>query len=173
MLNGALCGLTIDIIEKESIHMKQSAIRKRVIGFTVLGLSIVAVPAVAMASSPSSSPTATTATTVKATTTTTLPKTTTTLAKTATTVLKNKTTTTAPKTTKTYEVIAGTFTTKAAATKRLKAINAKKITGLTIVQIGKTKIKYRLETTGLTKAKAIAAVKLLKSDKFFAYYVVN
>jgi hypothetical protein len=159
-----------DLVEKESTHMKQSALRKRVIGFTVLGLSVVAVPAVAMASSPSSSPTATT---VKATTTTTPAKTpppTTAKATTATITPKA----TAPKAAKTYEVIAGTFTTRAAAQKRLTAINKnKKIVGLTIVTIGKTHIKYRLEETGLTKAKAIAAVKVLKTGKFFAYYVVH
>ena len=138
-----------------------SKVRRRVVTIAAMTIGLVVTPAAALAVSATSGPSAAAATTA-ATTTTVAKKTTT-------------TSTTVATTTKTYEVIAGTFKTKANADKRLALIVAKKITGLTVVKIGKTTAttRYRIEKTGLSKTDAKALVKSLHTSKFFAYFVAH
>jgi cell division protein FtsN len=98
---------------------------------------------------------------------------------TATTAPKTTTTTT-PKpatapATKTYTVVAGTYRTQAKADKRLAAITAKGINGLSVVQIGKTakSTRFRVEETGLARADARTLWKQLRKAHFFAYYTAH
>ena len=141
--------------------MKLNTKHRRTLTVAGLGIVLAVTPGAAFAStSASASPSAATTTTVAAPTTTT------------------KATTTAPTTaptTKTYEVIAGTFKTKASADKRLAAITAKSITGLTVVKIGKTAktTRYRVEQTGLTKTDAKSKEKAIKAAGFHARYVAH
>ena len=130
--------------------------RRRIVAIAAVGAGLALTPVAAMAASASPTINASTAT-----------------AATTTTVKAKTTTTTTPTTTRTYEVIAGTFTTKAAADKRLAAITAAKIKGLTEVKIGKTVTRYRIEDKPLTKVAAQAKVKELHTAKFFAYFVIN
>ncbi len=153
--------------------MNVLASRRKILAVAALSAGLTLVPAAVFAS-PTSHPasaapspsrttsTTTTTTTVPATTTTTTPKSTTSTASTP------KAATTAV----TYEVVAGTFKTKAGADKRLAAITAKQISGLTIVKLGKTAhtTRYRIEEKGLAKADAKALVKSLRADKFFALF---
>ncbi len=141
-----------------------SKVRRRVVTMAAMTIGLVVTPAAALAVSATSGP-STAAATTAATTTTAAPKKTTT----------STTTTTVTTTTKTYEVIAGTFKVKANADKRLALIVAKKVTGLTVVKIGKTTAttRYRIEKTGLSKTDARALVKSLHTDKFFAYFVAR
>ncbi|MCU1395895.1 MAG: hypothetical protein JWM34_4323 [Ilumatobacteraceae bacterium] len=138
--------------------------RKIVVALVAAGIAFVPVTAIASAASPSQLAGAVTTTTVKASTSTTTP---------TSTTVKTTTATTAT-TTKKYEVIAGTFKTKAAADKRLAAITKKGITDITEVTLGKTAktTRYRLEDKGITKVAAKAKVKALHADTFFAYYVL-
>jgi cell division protein FtsN len=137
--------------------------RRKILAVAAMSAGLTLVPAAAFASPAQRSltalPTPATATTVPpaaATTTTTTPK----------------STTSTTKTTISYEVIAGTFKTKAGADKRLAAITAKQISGLAVVKIGKTAhtTRYRIEVKGLTKTDAKAMVKSLRADKFFAFF---
>ena len=131
--------------------------RRRIVALAAVGAGLALTPVAAMAASASPTINAPMAT----------------AAATTTTVKAKTTTTTTPTTTRTYEVIAGTFTTKAAADKRLAAITAAKIKGLTEVKIGKTVTRYRIEDKPLTKVAAQAKVKELHTAKFFAYFVIN
>jgi hypothetical protein len=151
--------------------MNVLASRRKILAVAALSAGLTLVPAAVFASptshpasaAPSRTTSTTTTTTVPATTTTTTPKSTTSTASTP----KAATTTAV-----TYEVIAGTFKTKAGADKRLAAITAKQISGLTIVKLGKTAhtTRYRIEEKGLAKADAKALVKSLRADKFFAFF---
>ncbi|MCU1388915.1 MAG: hypothetical protein JWL72_2253 [Ilumatobacteraceae bacterium] len=132
-----------------------TTLRRRVLTIAIIGSGVLATPAAALAVSSGSRAVSTT------TTSTTTPTSTTT----------KPTTKTGTTTAVTYEVIAGTFHTKAKADTRLTAITNKKITGLSIVTIGKTTKRYRIEATGLTKTAAKALVKSLTAAKFFAYSV--
>ena len=98
----------------------------------------------------------------------------------STTPKTTSTTTTTPKpattpATKTYTVVAGTFRTQAQADKRLAAITAKGINGLSVVKIGKTakSTRFRVEETGLARADAKTLWKQLRKAHFFAYYTAH
>ena len=147
--------------------------RRKILAIAALSAGLTLVPAAAFASPASHSATALPSRTT--TTTTTLPPAATTTTTTTPKTTTTKTTTSTTSTTKTaitYEVIAGTFKTKAGADKRLAAITAKQISGLTVVKIGKTAhtTRYRIELKGLTKTDAKAMVKSLRADKFFAFF---
>jgi cell division protein FtsN len=134
---------------------------RTIIAAGALGLGLLGVPALASAApTPAAHPAAVvhvTATTAPKTTTTTTPK-----------------PATAPAT-KTYTVVAGTYRTQAKADKRLAAITAKGINGLSVVQIGKTakSTRFRVEETGLARADARTLWKQLRKAHFFAYYTAH
>jgi cell division protein FtsN len=97
-----------------------------------------------------------------------------------TTAPKKTTATTTPKpattpSTKTYTVVAGTFRTQAQADKRVAAITAKGINGLSVVQIGKTakSTRFRVEETGLARTDAKTLWKQLRKAHFFAYFTAR
>lgn len=134
------------------------------IGLVAAGLGLV--PTVAHATSSGSSGTTTATTTPKAPATTTVAAT----PKSAATT----TASTAPKTTTTtgrYEVVSGTYSTKAKADKHLAALDAAGLKGFSVHEIGKKIKRYRVEERHLTKAEAKAAVKSLHASKFVGFYI--
>ncbi len=147
------------------------ASRRKILAVTALSAGLTLVPAAVFAS-PASHPASALPSRTTSTTTTTVPPATTTTTTPKSTTSTSSTTKTATKAVTTYEVIAGTFKTKAGADKRLAATTAKKISGLTIVKLGKTThtTRYRIEMKGLTKTAAKAMVKSLRADKFFAFF---
>jgi len=137
---------------------------RTIIAAGALGLGLLAAPAIASAAPSSAHHVAV----VRVSTTAVAPKTTPT------------TPTTTPKTTKvavvkTYTVVAGTFRTQALADKRLAAITAKGINGLSVVKIGKTvrSTRFRVEESAMARADAKGLWKQLHKAHFFAYYTAH